>query len=150
MRIDGSTRWLGWLVATALVFGRVPAFAEDGQSQSEEESSAWNTVKELYEKAKQAGDTVPGDVTDWVVQDYQNLGAWEYKVKTFPGSNSEEMEELLNELGQQRWGMLPGFSREEPYEHLLETPGQELHRQHSRRGSAQAHSGILRRVGIAR
>jgi len=64
-------------------------------------------ARELYEKAKRSGDNVPDDIAEWMQEDLQKAGDWEYQiVRTSPASDAsdnEAVEALLNELGQERW-----------------------------------------------
>ena len=53
---------------------------QDRGSPSEEEGGIWTEVVRLYEKAKQAGEQVPKDVWEWVKQDLESMGDWEYRV----------------------------------------------------------------------
>jgi len=68
-----------------------------------EKSSYWKQIKELYEKAKEKGEDVPGDMAEWVKQDIKKIGTWEYKIVTISSSDSEKIEKQLNELGKERW-----------------------------------------------
>ena len=60
-------------------------------------------LKELYEKAKEAGEQVPEDVYDWAKEDVKKMGTWEYKVVTLSANTSTEIEAELNKLGQEKW-----------------------------------------------
>lgn len=57
-------------------------------------------LRELYDRAKGAGEEVPGDVMEWAKGDAQKIGDWDYKVV---GMGEESVEEQLNALGEERW-----------------------------------------------
>ncbi len=77
-------------------------FAEESEPAREEDSELWAQIQELYERAKAAGEQVPGTVVEWVREDLEKIGDWEYRILALAGS-AESMEEKLNELGQERW-----------------------------------------------
>lgn len=77
------------------------------ESSSHESNPLLDKARELYEKAKRSGDHVPEDIAEWMQEDLQRVGDWEYRVVTTTppkdGSEAEALETLLNELGQERW-----------------------------------------------
>jgi len=87
--------------------GGLPAFGStsaDGQASSGEESGGvWEEILALYEKAKEAGEQVPEDAAEWVSQDLQSIGDWEYKVVELGPKTAEGLEAKLTELGTDRW-----------------------------------------------
>ena len=75
------------------------------QEQVEEEKQGrWEEVREYYLKAKkralETGESLPDKVPDWIKEDLENAGAWEYRVVEAP---RDELEATLNELGAERW-----------------------------------------------
>ena len=63
------------------------------------ETMKW--ANETFELLKAKGLTTANDATSWVTEDFKNINAWEYKVKTTgPG---EDLEKALNEMGTNRW-----------------------------------------------
>lgn len=60
-------------------------------------------IRELYEKARERGERVPGDLAEWIKQEVQKIGAWEYKIVVLQGREDARIEEELNDLGQSRW-----------------------------------------------
>ena len=89
------------LLAVLLLLAGV-AFAEENEPASEEDSELWVQIQQLYERARAAGEQVPASAVDWVRQDMEKIGDWEYRVVALAGS-AESMEKELNELGQDRW-----------------------------------------------
>ncbi len=79
---------------------------EAGKPAEEESTSsrAWAEVKGTYKKAKrkavEMGETVPDRIPDWVKEDLENVGDWEYRVVEAPRG---KLESTLNELGAERW-----------------------------------------------
>ena len=85
----------------------VPACAQEeepvpAEPADEETSDLWGEVQQLYEKAKEAGEQVPETTMDWIRQDLKRIGDWEYRIVSLSGS-SEQIEQELNKLGQERW-----------------------------------------------
>ena len=67
-----------------------------------DDSDLWSEVQALYEKAKAAGEQVPGTTMEWIREDLDRIGDWEYRVISLAGS-AEQTEQQLNELGHERW-----------------------------------------------
>lgn len=88
-----------------------PARAEGDESEPAPETSLWEDVKSLYEKAKSTGEQVPRDVYQWIRDDLKHLGDWEYLVVEVDAGDASALETRLNELGQERWELcwaMPG------------------------------------------
>jgi len=84
----------------------------DGATGSEKPTT-WGEVQRLYEKARRTGEDVPGDAYEWMKQDLEKIGDWEYRVLAFDSAADAEIERKLNELGQDRWecfAVVPGES----------------------------------------
>jgi hypothetical protein len=43
------------------------------------------------------------DPAKWAADDFENIGDWEYMVRQVSFSSPEELETVLNELGNDRW-----------------------------------------------
>lgn len=65
-------------------------------------SDSADYVGDLFHSLKDKGLTTADDTKQWVQEDFQAMGAWDYKVVVLPDS-TEEMEQQLNELGRDRW-----------------------------------------------
>ena len=87
------------------------AAAEHGLAERAEATSemaregaadAWNAVQDLYEQAKEAGETVPDDIVEWTRQDVQKIGTWEYRIEHV-AADRVEMQATLNQWGKDRW-----------------------------------------------
>jgi hypothetical protein len=61
------------------------------------------TVQELYEKLKASGEAVPDNIVDWIKEDIEKIGTWEYKVVPLDAGPDPGIEAILNDLGQKRW-----------------------------------------------
>jgi hypothetical protein len=94
----------------------VLAQEEEPSTGTAEESGAWAEIRRLYEEAKKTGERVPKDIFEWVRQDLQRAGDWEYRVVDVDFSEPEGIEKTLNEMGEERWecfwvGVAGGKSR---------------------------------------
>ncbi len=93
------------LAGTAAAQGDPPDEDEADKPAEEESTSsrAWAEVKGTYKKAKrkavEMGETVPDKIPDWVKEDLENVGDWEYRVVE---AVRGELEATLNELGAER------------------------------------------------
>ncbi len=78
--------------------------AKAGTPHPSPSGGTWAEVREAYEKAKkkalEMGETVPDKIPDWVKEDLENVGDWEYRVMEAP---RDELEAALNGLGAERW-----------------------------------------------
>ena len=64
------------VVALLLLLGAslVPAYAQQAEPAEEEEpSDLWSQVQALYEKAKSAGEEVPGTTIEWIREDLDKV-----------------------------------------------------------------------------
>ena len=67
------------------------------------DQGALDQVLEMYEKAKDAGEKVPGDAYEWARQDLGSIGDWEYLVMDIPMHDADTVQKRLNDLGKDRW-----------------------------------------------
>lgn len=65
-------------------------------------SDSADYVGDLFHSLKDQGLTTADDTKQWVQEDFQAMGAWEYKVVVLSDS-PEDIEQKLNELGKNRW-----------------------------------------------
>ena len=79
------------------------AIPSSAESTQQSEDQYLETIKALYEKAKQSGEQVPDDITQWVTEDVKQIGAWQYFILELPTAENSEIEKRLNELGSKRW-----------------------------------------------
>ena len=75
----------------------------DADNATTETEQFWTTVRELYDKAKKSGETIPDNVTEWAKQDLTRIGTWEYRILQLETDDTTDVEAGLNRLGQQRW-----------------------------------------------
>ena len=59
--------------------------------------------KKLYEKNFGDGKKLTEQTKQWVKEDIENMGDWEYKIVAFGRKATTEMENDLNQLGNERW-----------------------------------------------
>lgn len=76
-------------------------------------------VRALYERAREAGDDVPGDAYQWAREDVERIGDWEYRVLRLSDDADESIEEELDRLGEERWEVFWLERREEGYRAFL-------------------------------
>ena len=93
--------FLGLALISALATGA--AAQGEAAAEAEAESDIWTEIRSLYEKAKEAGEQVPGDVADWLKEDLARIGDWEYRLISVSSFSDETVEAELNELGAERW-----------------------------------------------
>ena len=79
------------------------AAQEKKPGQQEQESDVWNDIQGLYERAKEAGEAVPTGIYEWIHQDLQRAGDWEYRIVSLPNGDMGQLESALNGLGDERW-----------------------------------------------
>jgi len=79
--------------------------SETGTSEPEtnEIDRYWEKVKELYQKAKESGEKVPENMTDWVTEDIKKIGTWEYKIVYLDVEGESTWVDELNKMGNDRW-----------------------------------------------
>ncbi len=93
----------GWMLGLLLLVSLSAPTSSQEDPGEEPEPGMWSDVERLYESAKEAGERVPKNIYDWVREDIENLGDWEYRVVELESSDSKSIEDELNELGQERW-----------------------------------------------
>jgi hypothetical protein len=71
--------------------------------ETAEETSLWEEVVALYERAKQSGEEVPKDVYEWASEDLQSIGDWEYLVIELGSADAQATQDRLNAAGAERW-----------------------------------------------
>lgn len=83
---------------------------EGGQQKSQEQPTAekveegiWTDIQALYKTARDKGEKVPENTYEWVKEDLEGIGDWQYKVVDIPDSSPEDVTEKLNALGNDRW-----------------------------------------------
>jgi hypothetical protein len=59
--------------------------------------------KKLYEKNFGDGKGLTEQTKEWVKEDIENMGDWEYKIVAFGDKATTKMEKALNQLGNERW-----------------------------------------------
>ena len=93
----------GWVLGLLLVVSSSAPISSQEDPGDEPGTGVWHEVERLYESAKETGERVPKNIYDWIRQDIENLGDWEYRVVELDTSDSKSVEDKLNELGEERW-----------------------------------------------
>jgi len=77
---------------------------EDSELPSAESlEQALGELSELYERARGAGETAPGELARWTAEDLKRIGDWEYRVEALPAGAPEQLADTLNGWGEERW-----------------------------------------------
>ncbi len=63
----------------------------------------WDNLRSLQEKAAASGREVPQDLMQWLREDAQRGGGWEYRVVDMDNAQAAAVEDALNALGRERW-----------------------------------------------
>ena len=85
------------------------------------DASAW--VQRMFQDAKRKGETTAGSANEWVQADLKKRGTFEYRVVRLQGQNAAATEQLLNQLGGQRWECFHIERREEVTTFYLKKAG---------------------------
>jgi len=75
----------------------------DDATATDSLSMRYPQLKELYEKAKAAGEQVPEDILEWAKSDVKKIGTWDYKIASISTESEEAILKELKSLGSQRW-----------------------------------------------
>ena len=75
----------------------------DDATATDSLSMRYPQLKELYEKAKAAGEQVPEDILEWAKSDVKKIGTWDYKIVSISTESEEAILKELKSLGSQRW-----------------------------------------------
>jgi hypothetical protein len=67
-----------------------------------DDSGPWAEVERLYEQAREAGETVSADAYEWLKEDLDHIGDWEYRL-IVADPVEIELERTMNKLGVERW-----------------------------------------------
>lgn len=79
-------------------------------------------IRELYDRAREAGDDVPSDVYEWAQEDVARIGDWEYRVLRVPDGGDAALQERFGALGEERWQVFWLEPREGGYRVFLKRP----------------------------
>jgi len=101
------TRSATAVLLACLAFGAAALAAEVVEAEAEtveQETGLWETIQQLYDKAKAAGEDVPENVYQWAKEDVASIGDWEYRIVTMgTAAGDGPVEDRLNKLGRERW-----------------------------------------------
>jgi len=75
--------------------------AVNGGSQTVEQTRKW--ISEMYQSAKDQGITSANSMKDWVADDWNAQGDWQYKIMSLDPGDTEAVESKLNAAGTDRW-----------------------------------------------
>ena len=93
-----KSRLSGSIIACVTALVAVACERELGEPSQADR--ALEEAKRLYEQAK---DKAPEDPVAWAKEDIERYGDWEYRIMILADGEPSNLEEQLNELGQERW-----------------------------------------------
>lgn len=73
------------------------------QSSADAANETARLILELYESAKEKGETTAGSAKNWLMDDLKRVRGWSYKVIEFESLDAEDLESSLNQLGNEGW-----------------------------------------------
>lgn len=110
MRVDANrntrddsempSRW-----ASAVLLVVVSCSAETSEREEAPDALA-EQISDLYQRARESGEDVSGDVYEWARRDVERIGDWEYRIVRQTGRDDAALEARLNELGSKRWQLV--------------------------------------------
>ena len=65
--------------------------------------NAGNAIKDIFKRAKDGGMTTANNVADFVKEDISKMGAWSYTQRTVTNENPQEVVNMLNRMGREKW-----------------------------------------------
>lgn len=71
--------------------------------ENSQEPSYWDKIKKKLEDAKSDNKELSEKAKEWIKEDIKKIGDWEYKVVNIKYESIDELENKLNELGNERW-----------------------------------------------
>ena len=106
--VSERASWIERAVPIAVLLMIASCSGPDGNdapapAADSEESGLWDEVERLYEQARETGEKVPGDVYEWLKEDLDHIGDWEYRVIVVNDPAEAQLEATMNELGVERW-----------------------------------------------
>jgi len=112
------------VVVLLLVTPRSLSAVEEPRTYTWEESAqqVLGDVQRVYEKARETGEKASESVYEWMREDLQKIGDWEYKVLSIPDLEDASVEAKLNELGRERWECVWVSEREETVRLFFKRP----------------------------
>ena len=94
-------------LSTTTAYGQADEEAVADEAADEEAQSL--TERALEELQQRYDDLTESDLdapVEWAQEDIENIGDWEYKIIEIDKMPAEELEAMLNELGNDRWEVI--------------------------------------------
>ena len=91
---EGVKKWLGDRIQDAAI------------PNDEEIADPFEWANDMFQKLKDEGLTTADSAQEWLVEDFNSIGAWEYKVLSVPMATEADVSKVetsLNKLGLERW-----------------------------------------------
>ena len=96
-----------------LLFSLLVPFDFSLAEENSQEPSFWDKIKKKFEDAKSDDKELSKKTKEWIKEDIKKIGDWEYKVVNIKYKSIDELENKLNELGNERWECFWVEEREE-------------------------------------
>lgn len=74
--------------------------------EAPEPSAARKALDELQRQYDELLDDKLNDPVQWAEEDIENIGDWDYRVENIPFAGAEDLQNRLNELGDDRWEVI--------------------------------------------
>ncbi len=71
--------------------------------ENRQELSYWDKIKKKFEDVKSDDKELSEKAKEWIKEDIKKIGDWEYKAVNIKYESIDELENKLNELGNERW-----------------------------------------------
>ena len=90
--------------------------------ENNQEPSYWDKIKKMFEDSESEDKELSDKAKEWIKEDIEKIGDWEYKVVNLDYESFNELENKLNELGNERWECFWVEKKEEIVVFILKRP----------------------------
>ena len=90
--------------------------------ENSQEPSYWDKIKKKFEDLESENKELREIAKEWIKEDIEKIGDWEYKVVNLEYESIDELENKLNELGNERWECFWVEKKEEVVVFILKRP----------------------------
>ena len=76
------------------------------EQPTDDSSAARKALEDLQQKYDELVEDKLGDPVEWAAEDIENIGDWDYKVVNLSFDSPQDLEDQLNELGNEKWQVI--------------------------------------------
>ena len=76
------------------------------EQPTDDSSAARKALEDLQQKYDELVEDKLGDPVEWAAEDIENIGDWDYKVVNLSFDSPQDLENQLNELGNEKWQVI--------------------------------------------